>query len=61
MSTKLVRLDVPDSLHKRIKTLAAFNDKKIPDYILEILEENVPKTIVFSGSASREKNSRPPN
>jgi hypothetical protein len=47
MGTKLVKLDVPDSLHRRIKTLAASEDKKISDYIIDILEGSVPTQIVF--------------
>ncbi len=47
MSTKLVKLDVPESLHRRIKTVAASKDRKIPDYVLELLEEHVPKHITF--------------
>jgi hypothetical protein len=50
MGTKLVKLDVPDDLHRRIKTIAAYHDKKIPVYVLEVLEESVPKQIVFEGS-----------
>lgn len=48
MSTKLVKLDVPDRLHTRIKTLAASQDKKIQDYILEVLDQYVPREIKFS-------------
>ena len=54
MGTKLVRLDVPDSLHRRIKTLAAHNDMKIPDYMLAVLEEYVPKAITFSEDETKE-------
>jgi hypothetical protein len=48
MGTKLVKLEVPDSLHRRIKTVAASKDSSIPDYMLEVLEENVPIGIDFS-------------
>jgi hypothetical protein len=48
MGTKLVKLDVPDSLHRRIKTVAASKDSSVPDYVLEVLEENVPIGIDFS-------------
>ena len=61
MSTKLIRLDVPDALHRRIKTLAAHHDKKIPEYMIEILEEHVPKIIVFSDDQKTEKKPRPPS
>jgi len=54
MGTKLIRLDVPDALHRRIKTLAAYRDKKIPDYMLEVLEEHVPKGITFSEGESQD-------
>jgi hypothetical protein len=49
MGTKLVKLDVPDDLHRRIKTIAAYKEKKIPVYVLEVLEECVPKQLVFEG------------
>jgi hypothetical protein len=61
MGTKLIRLDVPDSLHRRIKTLAAYHDKKIPEYMLEVLEAHVPKGITFSTGESTEKKPRAPN
>ena len=61
MGTKLVRLDIPDSLHKRIKTLAAHHEKKIPDYMLEVLEEHVPRAIIFSDGDSKEKKPRAPS
>ena len=61
MSTKLIRLDVPEALHRRIKTLAAYYEKKIPDYMLEILEEHVPKGISFSESDYAEKKKRLPS
>jgi hypothetical protein len=50
MSTKLVKLEVPDQLHTRIKTVAAYKSKKIPVYVLDVLEEHVPKQIIFGGS-----------
>jgi len=52
MSTKLVRLNLADSLHRRVKTVAAFHDKKIEDYIAEILEEHVPREITFPSDES---------
>jgi hypothetical protein len=61
MGTKLVRLDIPDALHKRIKTLAAHHEKKIPDYILEVLEEHVPKMIIFGDDESTGKKPRVPS
>jgi hypothetical protein len=48
MSTKLVKIDVPESLHRRIKTIAASKNKKICDYMLEVLEDHIPKYIDLS-------------
>jgi hypothetical protein len=61
MSTKLIKLDVPDALHRRIKTLAAHHEKKISDYVVEVLEEHVPKIIVFADEEKTEKKPRPPS
>jgi plasmid stability protein len=47
MGTKLVRVNLADALHRRVKTVAAFYDKKIEDYIAEILDEHVPREITF--------------
>lgn len=60
MSTKLVRLDVPEALHRRIKTLAAYKDQKIPEYMLEVLDDNVPKGITFSEDEPKEERQRKP-
>jgi len=48
MSTKLVKINLAEGLHRRVKTVAASRDIKIEDYIAEILEEHVPKTITFT-------------
>jgi hypothetical protein len=58
MSTKLVKLDVPEPLHRRIKTIAASKDKKISDYMLDVLEEHVPKYITFSSEGAGDEQSR---
>jgi hypothetical protein len=57
MGTKLVKLEVPDSLHRRIKTVAASKDASIPDYMLEVLEDEVPTGIDFlpSGETTYKK------
>ena len=47
MGTKLIKLWVSEQLHRRIKTLAASKDKKIPDYAIEILEKHVPRAVNF--------------
>jgi predicted HicB family RNase H-like nuclease len=55
MGTKLVKLDIPDQLHRRIKTLAASQDKRIQTYVLEVLEEHVPRQITFPESEVSQK------
>jgi hypothetical protein len=55
MSTKLVKLAVPEPLHRRIKTVAAFQDKKIPVYILEVLDDHVPTQITFPANETTPK------
>jgi hypothetical protein len=47
MGTKLVKLRVPDPLHRRIKTVAASEDKNIPDYMIGVLEDHVPTQITL--------------
>jgi len=55
MSTKLVKLHLDESLHRRVKTVAASKDKKIEDYISDVLDENVPTEIVFATSKKSPK------
>jgi hypothetical protein len=55
MGTKLVKLQVPDTLHRRIKTVAASKDKKLTVYMLEVLEQHVPKQITFSDTEGKKK------
>ena len=52
MGTKLVRVNLADPLHRRVKTVAAFHDKKIEDYIAEVLDEHVPRQILFPSDES---------
>jgi hypothetical protein len=52
MGTKLVKVNLADPLHRRVKTVAAFHDKKIEDYIAEVLDEHVPRQINFSDESS---------
>jgi hypothetical protein len=47
MSTKLVKLKIPQPLHMRIKTVAASKNKAMPVYILSVLEEHVPREVRF--------------
>jgi hypothetical protein len=61
MSTKLVKLEVPDQLHRRIKTLAASRDEKIQTYVLAILEEYVPRHITFPDEEVKKKSKGPVN
>jgi len=55
MGAKLVRVNIPDPLHRRVKTCAAYYDKTIPDYIVGVLEEHVPREITFDESTSKKK------
>ena len=41
--TKRLTLDLPASLHKRIKTTCAMRGTKMTDEIRKLLEENYPK------------------
>ena len=52
-SMGLVKFKIPDPLHRRVKTCAAYHDKKIPDYIVDVLEEHVPREITFDESAKK--------
>ena len=42
-------------LHKRVKTCAAYHDKKIPHYIVGVLEEFVPREIKFDDESLKKK------
>ncbi len=55
----LVRLYLSETLHKRVKTCAAHNDKKIPDYIIGLLEDVLPREIKFDDDATTKKQPRP--
>jgi hypothetical protein len=48
MGTKLVKLQIPQLLHTRIKTVAASKNTQISVYILNVLEEHVPRKIDFT-------------
>jgi hypothetical protein len=43
----LVKLQIPQPLHTRIKTVAASKNKGIKVYILEVLQESVPRKVEF--------------
>lgn len=43
----LVKFTMPEPLHKRVKTCAAYHDKTIRDYIIDVLEDSVPREIKF--------------
>ena len=47
MGTRLIKLWVSEQLHRRINALAASEDKKVPDYAIEILDKHVPRTVSF--------------
>lgn len=50
----LIRLtNVPKALHAWIKTLAASQQKAIGDYLIEFLENNLPKQIQAPAAAER--------
>ena len=41
--TVFVRLDIPQSIHARLKAEAALQGKRIPDLAIEILNRYLPK------------------
>jgi hypothetical protein len=43
----MVRIRMSEPLHRRVKTCAVYQDKKLPEYIVEVLEECVPREIKF--------------
>jgi len=51
----LVKLQIPQPLHTRIKTVAASETKSIKVYILEVLEEHVPRKIEFPSDTKGKK------
>jgi hypothetical protein len=51
----VVRIKMTEPLHKRVKTCAAYNDKKIPDYIVGVLDEFVPREIKFDDDQTAKK------
>jgi hypothetical protein len=51
----MVRVKMSEPLHKRVKTCAAYHDKKLPDYIVGVLEEFVPREIKFDGDSTAKK------
>jgi hypothetical protein len=55
MSTKLVKLRIPQPLHTRIKTVAASKNKALPIYILSVLEEHVPREVRFPDDPKAKK------
>jgi len=50
-----VKLTLPALLHRRVKTCAAYHDKKIPDYIIDVLEKHVPRRINFDDDPAAKK------
>jgi hypothetical protein len=54
-----VKVKMSEPLHKRVKTCAAYHDKKIPDYIVEVLEEFVPREIKFDEDSAGKKRPKP--
>jgi hypothetical protein len=55
----LVKIILSEPLHKRVKTCAAYNDKKIPEYIMGVLEESVPREIKFDDESLGKKKPKP--
>ena len=53
----LVKLQIPQPLHTRIKTVAASKSKGIKVYILEVLEECVPRKVEFPADPKVKKSS----
>jgi hypothetical protein len=51
----MVRIEMSEPLHKRVKTCAAFKDKKISEYIIGVLEEAVPREIKFDEESKGKK------
>jgi hypothetical protein len=51
----LVKLQLPQPLHTRVKAVAASKEKGIKLYILEVLEEHVPRKIEFSTDPKAKK------
>jgi hypothetical protein len=53
--TTLIKIFPSAFLHRRLKTVAASLDKRIPDYVLEVLEQHVPKQINLEATVGSEK------
>jgi hypothetical protein len=51
----MVRVTMSEKLHTRVKTFAAYHDKKIKDYIVDVLEKSVPREIKFEDETTIKK------
>lgn len=58
MGTKLVKLHLEESLHRRVKTVATSKDRKIEDYISDVLDEHVPTQIFLPANKKSPKPER---